>query len=62
MATAGLAEPNSRSMQSLRTRSSETRGIGSARRPVFFRRRSMDLEVVFAFAETQNGFGQDRPD
>src|SRR5262249_35253010 len=47
-------------MPSLRTRPSEANCIGSARDSSDFLRRSVDLEVVFAFAETEKSFGQDR--
>src|SRR4029077_20768558 len=60
LATTELAEPKPRRVQSLRTHSSETNHDGRDRDPSDFVRRRVDLEVVFASAETQKSFGQDR--
>ena len=60
LATTGLAEPNGRRVESRRTRSSEANCVGVDRDPSDFLCRSVDLELVFASAETQESFGEDR--
>src|SRR5206468_12121291 len=60
LAPTGLAEQNRRRLESLRTRSSEVDPVGGNRDSSDFRRRCVDLALVFASAQAEKSFGQDR--